>query len=137
MAAAVADYRPAAVHAGKLKKSEAGEELDLRLERTEDVLSGLAASRRPGQTLVGFAAEHGEGALAHAREKLARKRLDAVVLNDLAAPGIGFDAEHNEVTVVTAGGERHLPRAPKRDIAGAILAMLLNSRSTTEVEVPR
>src|SRR4051794_35030391 len=72
MAAAVADYRPEAPHDGKLKKSEAGE-LNLRLVRTTDVLSKLAESRRPGQRLIGFAAEHGEGALAYAREKLTRK----------------------------------------------------------------
>ena len=84
MAAAVADYRPDAPHAGKLKKTEAGAELNLRLERTEDVLSALAAARRPGQVLIGFAAEHGDGALAYAREKLERKGLDAVVLNDVS-----------------------------------------------------
>src|SRR3954464_7267589 len=59
MAAALADYRPAAPHAGKLKKDAAGAELRLELTRTEDVLSGLAARRRPGQLIVGFAAEHG------------------------------------------------------------------------------
>ena len=63
MAAAVADYRPAAPHAGKLKKDQTGAELKLDLTRTEDVLSGLAARRRPGQLIVGFAAEHGDGAL--------------------------------------------------------------------------
>jgi phosphopantothenoylcysteine decarboxylase/phosphopantothenate--cysteine ligase len=137
MAAAVADYRPAEAHAGKLKKSEVGEELQLRLERTEDVLGTLAAARRPDQRVIGFAAEHGEGGLAHAREKLARKGLDAVVLNDIGAPGIGFDAAENEVTVVTAEGERHLPRAAKAEVAGAILDMLLSPRSSSDIKVPR
>jgi phosphopantothenoylcysteine decarboxylase/phosphopantothenate--cysteine ligase len=137
MAAAVADYRPATSHAGKLKKDETGEELVLRLERTEDVLSSLAESRRPGQRVVGFAAEHGEGAVEHARAKLNRKRLDAVVLNDVSRPGIGFDAADNEVTLVTAAGERTLPKASKRDIADAILDMLLSDRSSTEVKVSR
>ena len=68
MAAAVADYRPQAAHAGKLKKDATGAELDLRLVRTTDVLATLAARRRPGQLLVGFAAEHGEDALARAIE---------------------------------------------------------------------
>ena len=71
--------------------------------RTTDVLSALAAARRPGQVLVGFAAEHGEGALAHARGKLERKGLDAVVLNDVSDPSIGFDSAENEVVIVTAG----------------------------------
>ena len=73
----------------------------------------LAAARRPGQRLIGFAAEHGEGALEHARDKLARKRLDAIVLNDVADPAIGFDAAENEVTVVTTGG-RPPPRRARR-----------------------
>jgi phosphopantothenoylcysteine decarboxylase/phosphopantothenate--cysteine ligase len=137
MAAAVADYRPASAHAGKLKKDETGEELQLRLERTEDVLSSLAASRRPGQTLIGFAAEHGDDAVAHARDKLNRKKLDAVVLNDVSRSGIGFDAAENEVTVVTADGERLVPRASKREVADAILDMLLKDRSSTEVKVTR
>ena len=71
MAAAVADYRPADAHDGKLKKDQTGGELNLRLVRTADVLSSLAERRRPGQLLVGFAAEHGEGALAYGRDKLA------------------------------------------------------------------
>jgi phosphopantothenoylcysteine decarboxylase / phosphopantothenate---cysteine ligase len=136
MAAAVADYRPAASHAGKLKKTDA-EELELSLERTEDVLSSLARMRRPGQRLIGFAAEHGEGALAYAREKLNRKGLDAVVLNDVSDPGIGFDSSENEVVVVTATDDHHLPRASKHDVAGAILDMLLSDRSSQEVKVPR
>jgi len=135
MAAAVADYRPSAPHAGKLKKAETGAELELRLERTEDVLTSLAAERRSGQKLIGFAAEHGDGAIAHAREKLRRKHLDAVVLNDVSDPAIGFDSQENEVIVVTAEGDAHVPRAAKADVAGAILDMLLNDRSSTEVRV--
>jgi phosphopantothenoylcysteine decarboxylase/phosphopantothenate--cysteine ligase len=137
MAAAVADYRPAEPHAGKLKKDETGRELTLRLERTEDVLTSLAATRRPGQTVIGFAAEHGEGAVEHARAKLERKQLDAVVLNDISQTGVGFEAPENEVTIITAGGETHLPRAPKTNVADAILDMLLSDRSSTEVKVTR
>jgi phosphopantothenoylcysteine decarboxylase/phosphopantothenate--cysteine ligase len=136
MAAAVADYRPAEAHAGKLKKSDAGE-LNLRLVRTEDVLSSLAASRRPDQTLIGFAAEHGDGALDYAREKLTRKGLDAVVLNDVANPAIGFDSAENEVTIVTAQGDRHVSKAAKQDVADAILDMLLSLRSFPNVKVAR
>src|SRR5262245_50879374 len=106
MAAAVADYRPQDAHAGKLKKDQTGGELELRLVRTPDVLATLSARRRPGQLLVGFAAEHGEGAVDYGREKLARKDLDAVVVNDVGAPGIGFDAAHNEVTIITQDTEK-------------------------------
>jgi phosphopantothenoylcysteine decarboxylase/phosphopantothenate--cysteine ligase len=137
MAAAVADYRPARAHEGKLKKDETGEAMTLELERTEDVLAALGERRRAGQVLIGFAAEHGDGAVEHARAKLARKRLDAVILNDVSQPGIGFDTAENEVVVVTADGERHVPKASKSDIAGAILDMLLKDRSSNPVKVPR
>ena len=136
MAAAVADYRPEDPRAGKIKKSDSAE-LNLRLVRTTDVLSTLADARRPGQRLIGFAAEHGEGALAYAREKLIRKRLDAVVLNDVSDPRIGFDSSENEVVIVTEGGEHHVPRAAKEEVAGAILDMLLSDRSSPKVKVPR
>jgi phosphopantothenoylcysteine decarboxylase/phosphopantothenate--cysteine ligase len=121
MAAAVADYRPARAADTKLKKDAAS--LDLALERTDDVLAALAGERREGQTLVGFAAEHGEG-LEAARGKLERKGLDAVVLNDISRTDIGFDTPDNEVTIVTAGGETHVPRAGKGEVAGAILDAL-------------
>jgi phosphopantothenoylcysteine decarboxylase / phosphopantothenate---cysteine ligase len=137
MAAAVADYRPAALHDGKLKKDQAGGELELRLVRTPDVLATLATRRRPGQLLVGFAAEHGDGALAYARDKLARKDLDAVVVNDIGVPGIGFDAGQNEVTIVTPESERHVPRASKAEVATAILDAVLSRRSSSDMKVPR
>jgi phosphopantothenoylcysteine decarboxylase / phosphopantothenate---cysteine ligase len=121
MAAAVADFRPAAAVAGKVKKTDR-DELALVLERTEDVLSGLAAARRADQTLVGFAAEHGAGAVEYGRDKLQRKGLDAVVVNDVSQAGIGFDAAENEVTIVTASGDEHVPRATKAQVARAILA---------------
>jgi len=135
MAAAVADYRPASARADKIKKAEAGETLALELERTDDVLSGLAAQRRPGQLLIGFAAESGGGAVAAAREKLERKRLDAVVVNDVSRAGIAFDAPDNEVTIVTAEGEQHIPQATKAAIAGAILDSVLSRRSSSPVRV--
>ena len=137
MAAAVADYRPEDPHAGKLKKDATGAELQLRLVRTTDVLATLSAHRRPGQLLVGFAAEHGEGALANARSKLERKGLDAVVLNDVSTPGIAFDAADNEVTVVTESGNIHVPRASKAEVATAILDAVLSRRSSSDMKVPR
>jgi phosphopantothenoylcysteine decarboxylase/phosphopantothenate--cysteine ligase len=137
MAAAVADYRPEHEHAGKLKKDQAGTELELRLVRTPDVLSTLASRRRPGQLLVGFAAEHGERALEYARDKLERKSLDAVVVNDVSTPGIAFDSAENEVTVVTSGAELHVPKAAKAEVATAILDAVLSRRSSSDMKVPR
>jgi phosphopantothenoylcysteine decarboxylase/phosphopantothenate--cysteine ligase len=128
MAAAVADYRPAVAADTKLKKDER-EELVVALERTPDILSGLAAIRRADQTVVGFAAEHGAGAVAYGRDKLARKGLDAVVVNDIARTDIGFEGSDNEVTIVTATGERHVPRASKAEIARAILETVAALRS--------
>jgi phosphopantothenoylcysteine decarboxylase/phosphopantothenate--cysteine ligase len=87
----------------------------------------LAASRREGQTLVGFAAEHGEGAVDFAREKLTAKALDAIVVNDISRKDIGFEVDANEVTILSANGDRarveqrHVPRATKAQVAEAIL----------------
>jgi len=120
MAAAVADFRPAAPVDAKVKK-EGRTGMTIELEATPDLLSGLSARRAPGQTLVGFAAEHGEGAVAFAQGKLARKGLDAIVLNDISQPGIGFDTPENEVTIITAAGAQPVPRAAKARIADAIL----------------
>jgi phosphopantothenoylcysteine decarboxylase/phosphopantothenate--cysteine ligase len=100
----------------------------LELERTDDIISALAASKRPAQTIVGFAAEHGDGALAYGREKLARKKLDAVVVNDIGRTDIGFEGGHNEVTIVTAAGERHVPRTSKAEVARAVLETVRDLR---------
>jgi phosphopantothenoylcysteine decarboxylase/phosphopantothenate--cysteine ligase len=137
MAAAVADYRPQEPHAGKLKKDQTGGELNLRLVRTADVLSSLSDHRRPDQLVVGFAAEHGEGALAYGRDKLTRKKLDAIVVNDIGGSGIGFESPDNEVWIVTADGERHVPRASKGRIAAAILDAVLSRRSSNDIKVRR
>jgi phosphopantothenoylcysteine decarboxylase/phosphopantothenate--cysteine ligase len=121
MAAAVSDFRPAAPADTKLKKEEGLPE-PIELAPTDDVISGLAERKRPDQLLIGFAAEHGDGALAYGRGKLERKRLDAVVVNDVSQPGIGFDALENEVTIVAADGhERHVTRGSKGQIADAVL----------------
>jgi phosphopantothenoylcysteine decarboxylase/phosphopantothenate--cysteine ligase len=128
MAAAVADFRPRAPETAKIAKA-GRERLELAMEPTSDVLSALAARRAPGQTLVGFAAEHGEGAVDRAREKLERKGVDAIVVNDVSVRGIGFDAPENEVTVVTAAGERVVPRASKADVARGILDAVADLRA--------
>jgi phosphopantothenoylcysteine decarboxylase/phosphopantothenate--cysteine ligase len=138
MAAAVADFRPARSFAGKLKKA-AEERMRIELERTPDILSGLAAARRPGrtgQTVVGFAAEHGEGAIGYGREKRARKGLDAVVVNDVARADIGFDATDNEVTIITAAGETHIARASKPQIARAVLDAVVSLRASAGAHSP-
>jgi phosphopantothenoylcysteine decarboxylase / phosphopantothenate---cysteine ligase len=127
MSAAVADFTPAVRQDGKIKKSDC-ERLELVLEPTADVLAGLAAARREGQTLVGFAAEHGERAVEHARVKLTDKGLDALVVNDISRPDIGFDVDANEVTILSASRngspqieQRHVPRTSKAKVAEAIL----------------
>ena len=120
MAAAVGDFRPSRREGGKIAKA-GREHLSLELEPTTDVLASLAGARRPGQTLVGFAAEHGEGAHERARGKLERKRLDAVVLNDVSRPGIGFENADNEVTIVTKESALDVPRASKAAVAAAVM----------------
>ncbi|HWI07518.1 MAG TPA: bifunctional phosphopantothenoylcysteine decarboxylase/phosphopantothenate--cysteine ligase CoaBC [Solirubrobacteraceae bacterium] len=128
MAAAVADFRPARSFDGKLKK--AGEEhMRVVLERTPDILAGLAAERGAAQTIVGFAAEHGEGALTYGREKLARKGLDAIVVNDVSRADIGFEASDNEVTILTASGETRVARASKQDVARTVLEVVVALRA--------
>ena len=120
MSAAVADFRPARPVDNKLGKEEGVPKLEL--EPTEDVLGALSPLRREDQTIVGFAAEHGQGAVERGRGKLERKRLDAIVVNDIAGAGIGFESDDNEVTIVAAdGAERHVPRARKERIAEAVL----------------
>ena len=131
MAAAVADFRPGSPVGHKLKKDQGTPTIEL--EPTDDVLSALAARRREGQLLVGFAAEHGEGAVQYGRGKLERKRLDAVVVNDVSTPGIGFDASENEVAILTAsGGVRQVPRASKESVARAVLDEIERLRSERE-----
>jgi phosphopantothenoylcysteine decarboxylase/phosphopantothenate--cysteine ligase len=120
MAAAVADFRPAAPVSYKLKKDH-GTPPPIELERTDDVLAVLAARRRPDQLLVGFAAEHGDGAVAYGRAKLEAKGVDAIVVNDISRPDIGFDADANEVVIVTEDGERRIARARKEEVADAVL----------------
>src|SRR4051794_25146005 len=123
MAAAVADFRPVAPHESKITKT-GRDELVVELEPTTDVIAALAAERRPGQTVVGFAAEHGEGAAERAREKLERKGLDAIVLNDVSKPGIGFDTAENEVSIVTRAGTQVVPKALKVELAGTIIEVV-------------
>jgi phosphopantothenoylcysteine decarboxylase/phosphopantothenate--cysteine ligase len=131
MAAAVADFRPVAPSEGKIKKAGRAH-LQLDLEPTTDVLATLARARGEGQTLVGFAAEHGNQAVELARAKLDAKGVDALVVNDISREDIGFDVEANEVTILTAerdslgavgsaAGTLTVARASKMNVAEAIL----------------
>jgi phosphopantothenoylcysteine decarboxylase/phosphopantothenate--cysteine ligase len=129
MAAAVADFRAAEVEAGKMQR-EGAEAVRLDLERTEDVLAGVARLRTDEQTVVGFAAEHGAEAISRAREKLERKGLDAIIFNDVSRSDIGFDSEQNEVVIVDREGEHRVELAPKRAVADAILDRVESLRSS-------
>jgi len=133
MAAAVADYRPAAALAGKRPKS--GEEWTIELTPTIDVLRTLGERRTNGQVLVGFAADGGESGLARAREKLGRKGADLIFFNDVSRADIGFDAADNELVMIGREGEWLIERAPKRVIAARVLdeaASLLHSEAGAE-----
>jgi phosphopantothenoylcysteine decarboxylase/phosphopantothenate--cysteine ligase len=131
MAAAPADFRPRAASGEKIaREGDAGLELDL--EPTKDILAALAGRRGEGQVLLGFAAEMSAAAsspaaagaatsLERAREKLARKGVDAIVLNDVSRTEIGFESDQNEVVIVERDGDHHVPLASKTEIAEAIL----------------
>jgi phosphopantothenoylcysteine decarboxylase/phosphopantothenate--cysteine ligase len=119
MAAAVADYRAAAPSTSKRRKDESTWVVEL--EPTTDVLGALGSSRRRGQVIVGFAADEAEAGLERAREKRRAKNADLFVYNDVSRADIGFDSFENEVTVVSANGDRHVAKAPKRVVAAAVL----------------
>jgi phosphopantothenoylcysteine decarboxylase/phosphopantothenate--cysteine ligase len=119
MAAAVADFRPVSPSERKIKK-EAGTPT-VELEKTPDILAGLGARKRPGQVLVGFAAET-DDVVANAKDKLSRKHLDLIVANDVAAPGAGFEHDTNAVIIVSAAGTVHdVSLTDKRSVARAVL----------------
>jgi phosphopantothenoylcysteine decarboxylase/phosphopantothenate--cysteine ligase len=119
MAAAVSDYRPLAAEAGKRPKD--GDGWTVELTPTADVLAGLGSARRPGQVLVGFAADVSDRGLERARAKLEAKGSDLIVFNDVSRTDIGFDAESNEVVLVSPDGERLVPKASKSLIAAAVM----------------
>jgi phosphopantothenoylcysteine decarboxylase/phosphopantothenate--cysteine ligase len=119
MVAAVADYRAAAPVTGKRPKDDAAWQIELT--PTTDIAHALGQSRRASQVLVAFGAEHGAAGLERKRAMLGDKNVDLVVYNDVGRTDIGFDSLENEVTLITADGDRHVPRAPKREIAAAVL----------------
>jgi phosphopantothenoylcysteine decarboxylase/phosphopantothenate--cysteine ligase len=128
-AAAVADYRAVAVSDQKLKRTGP---LTLELEPTEDILAEVARHRRPGQLIVGFAAET-QNRMENGRAKLLRKGADAIVVNDVSGEGIGFDADNNAATFLTHSTAIEMPEMPKRQLADRILDEILTLRRPRSV----
>ena len=123
-AAAVADYRPRVQEEQKMKRSGP---LTVEFEPTEDILAEVAAKKRTGALVIGFAAET-ENAIDHGREKLLRKGADAIVMNDVSRVGIGFDSDRNAVTFLTRTTAIDLPEMSKHDLAHRILDEVITLR---------
>ena len=121
-AAAVADYRPAAVSDNKLKKSD--DALSIPLERTKDILGTLGKEKREGQFLCGFSMET-ENMLENSRKKLEKKNLDMIAANNVKEPGAGFAVETNVLTLITKDGETALPLMRKDAAADALLDAII------------
>lgn len=135
MAAAVADFTPVQVADRKLKKHDGVPVVELA--PTVDILAELGRERRPGQTLVGFAAET-DDVVAHAKDKLAAKGADLLVANDVAANGVGFEHDTNEVLILHPDGhQHHVPLTDKRSVAGAVLDAVVQVRSTDSTQTGR
>ena len=126
-AAAPADYRPAHPSAQKIKK-QAGEGITLELVENPDIAAAVGAAKRPGQTLVGFAAET-EHLLDNARRKLDRKNLDMIVANDVSRPGAGFNVDTNIATLLTRSGAVECPLQSKQALAERILDEIMTLRN--------
>jgi phosphopantothenoylcysteine decarboxylase/phosphopantothenate--cysteine ligase len=134
-AAAVSDYRVKNESDEKIKKSSA--EIELQLERTPDILAEVAQSRRNGQLVIGFAAETND-LLKHAREKLIRKNLDAVVANDVSRADAGFDSENNAALILLRDRDEplELPLMSKLDVANRILDEVVRLREASSATEP-
>ena len=118
-AAAVADYRAREIAENKIKKDE--DVLTLVLEKNPDILRELGALKKPGQILVGFAAET-QNLLAYARQKLEKKNLDFIVANDVTKPNAGFNSETNLIKILSRDGQvEEFPLQSKVVLAGIIL----------------
>ena len=124
-AAAVADFRMRTTSQQKIKRNGP---MSLDLEPTPDILADVVQRRGPGQLIVGFAAET-QNAVENGRVKLSKKGIDAMVVNDVSKPGIGFDSERNAVTILTQGEEAEIPEASKSNIAHRILDAVLKLKT--------
>ena len=122
-AAAVSDYRPIAVSEQKLKRTGA---MTLELAPTEDILAEVVRRRRPGQLIVGFAAETSD-VMANGRAKLLSKGADAIVVNDVSGNGVGIDADRNAATFLTLTTSIELPAMHKRKLADRILDEIVSA----------
>jgi phosphopantothenoylcysteine decarboxylase/phosphopantothenate--cysteine ligase len=125
MTAAVSDFAPTQVAGQKIKREAA---MNLDLQPTADILAALGSSRAPGQLLIGFAAET-DNASENARRKLERKHLDAIVLNDVSLPGLGFGSERNAGEIITADEQTVIPEMSKLEMAGRILDAVVKLRA--------
>jgi phosphopantothenoylcysteine decarboxylase/phosphopantothenate--cysteine ligase len=125
MTAAVSDFTVAAVAEQKIKRKGA---IQLELRPTADILAELGASRAPGQLLIGFAAET-ENMVENARGKLERKHLDAIVLNDVSRPGLGFGSDRNAGEIITADEVMAIPEMSKQEMAERILDAVVKLRA--------
>ena len=126
-AAAVADYRPATVAGDKIKKSGTDDDLNLRLERTNDILATLGANKKEGQFLCGFSMETRD-MLENSRKKLQKKNLDMICANNLKESGAGFGVETNVLTLITPTDEIALPLMSKEEAAHALLDEIIKRR---------
>ncbi len=130
-AAAVADYRPVSISAQKLKRTGP---MTLELVATEDILAEVVRRRRPGQLIVGFAAET-ENRMENGRAKLLAKGADAIVVNEVTGNGVGIDTEDNAATFLTPSTAVELPLMPKRELADRILDEILTLRRPRQMVV--
>jgi len=126
-AAAVADFRMSAVGTQKLRREG---HLHLELEPTEDIVRGVVDAHSPGTLVIAFAAEM-DANVDRAREKLLAKGADAIVLNDISRPGIGFDSDRNAATFVTSENAVDIPEMTKREMADRILDQVLALRAAS------
>jgi len=128
-AAAVADYRPVIKSEQKIKRSGP---ISIELIPTEDILAEVVRQRKAGTLVIGFAAET-ENVIEHGRDKLLRKGVDAIVINDVARPGLGFDSDNNAATFLTMQTAIELPEMSKRFLAERILDEILSLRRPLSV----
>ncbi len=125
MTAAVADFTPVKVEGEKMKRDGV---LKLEFQPTADILAELGSKRARGQLLIGFAAET-QNLVENARGKLERKHLDAIVLNDVSLPGLGFGSERNAGEIITADESVPIPEMSKHEMAECILDVVVKLRA--------
>jgi phosphopantothenoylcysteine decarboxylase / phosphopantothenate---cysteine ligase len=134
-AAAVADYCPKQAADQKIKR-QPGASLDIQLEGTTDILAEVGKSKSSKQILIGFAAET-ENVLENARKKMLTKLLDAIVVNDVSQPGIGFDSERNAVTIITQHDVIDVPESSKWDVAQRVIETAIKLRVSQPLTSPK